>query len=210
MKALFNWCLSNNVLMVNGAVFFTHSVAKGFKGKRLSLKPHKERRPSIERLLRRSSPSTIFWAVVAVYIYAINRVRTAWSLAHILKEVGKNHPSLANRYTPSSIQPPARVAGDGAPSNHALPNIVHGLPALPVNSRSLYDQLSSIAPARDNFLVKKVVFFNLNSIPAVTKALVKYFFAALWRELDYNKPIHSFANEGQVGLLPFKEIHAAK
>lgn len=75
---------------------------------------------NISRLLFRAGPSAICQLIVSIAIYSINGELWCWFSPHILKEVFKAKPSLANFYSLASVQVPFPM-WFGASVYHANP-----------------------------------------------------------------------------------------
>lgn len=61
------------------------------------------RLPSVIGLFFWSCPSTIFWFVIPIIIYSVDRMRLGWFSSHVFYEIFKFHPSLAYLNAPSSV-----------------------------------------------------------------------------------------------------------
>jgi hypothetical protein len=77
-------------------------------------------------LLLWSCPSAIAGLVITVNIYSVDAMFWAWLQPHILKEVIKIIPSLANRYSSPSIIMELGVIRITAPVFHTRPRFIFG------------------------------------------------------------------------------------
>jgi len=72
-------------------------------------------------LLKDSSPSAIRLRIISIVVYAVERAIFAWTLPHVNKKVFELLPSLAVRYTPSTILAVSLVVRIVATTLHAAP-----------------------------------------------------------------------------------------
>ena len=73
-----------------------------------------------------SSPSTVFWGVIAVVIDPIKGMLCAWARPHIGKEILKSGPAVTNLNAPSSIVFVRSMFRKFTASLHSVPYLVFG------------------------------------------------------------------------------------
>lgn len=90
--------------------------------------PRNESRISpIALLFSPTRPSAIFWAVVSVWINSVNRI-TVWARTHVVQEVLKRIPSLANSDPSTTVRIVVGKLGIIAAASHSKPHPVKRVP----------------------------------------------------------------------------------
>lgn len=97
----------------------------------------------VSGLLFLCCPSTIFWAIISIVVNSVKRTPFG-PFPHVLKEIFKLKPSLANPYPSSSVAVEGFDMGITAPRNHRSPRSVKRSLTLAVNNCS--PSLSEQAP----------------------------------------------------------------
>lgn len=120
--------------------------------------------PSIVDLFLRCSPSTVFRAVVAIYIDSVNRMRCGWSRTHVCYERCEIMPSVANGDTASTPQSELWMSAIETSRPHSQPGGVFEclrLPAsVPVRAFLSSNQFAAFAAAGLNSLTSQVSLLN--------------------------------------------------
>ena len=75
----------------------------------------------VVHLLKASCPSAVIGAVIAVVVYAVNRVKEGWPSSHVFKKAAEVVPSLAHCYPTTTVAMEKPIQSVGATLQHVRP-----------------------------------------------------------------------------------------
>lgn len=130
--------------------------------------------PSVGRLLFGCRPSTVFGAIISVYVDSIKRMLLRWRHTHICNEIAKAFfviPSIANPNPPPAIVCIMRIIGIVASIPHINPSTPN--PSMPHSVGQVYltGYISLKTSAGACIAALEGGSRNLNPISAVTGAI---------------------------------------
>lgn len=148
-------------------------------------------------LLFASRPLAVAGLVVAVVIDALKRVFVVRWIAHVIKEIGKQHPTLANNYASPAVALEVLFMRVVAALTHFNPTAVAGR-AVNAICRMFLERVSSSSatPAACAFAPNKRLPHNISERSAFAAAR-PHGLSVLMRSLLDNKPSTEFpSNKG--------------